>query len=134
MTRPRKWNQQFGSTTIFKNLIKRKLQDQYLQSWNSKINESAKWLNYRLYKQSFEFEDVLDILPMHLAKFLCKFRCCNHKLPIEEGRCFGIDRADRICNLCNMNVLGDEFPYLLQCESFDVKRKKYIQPYFFTYT
>ena len=129
------WNQQcFGSNTIFKNLIKRKLQDQYLQSWNSKMNESAKCLNYRLYKQSFEFENYLDILPMHLAKFLCKFRCCNHKLPIEEGRFFGIDRADRICNLCNMNVLGDEFHYLLQCRFFDVERKKYIQPYFFTHT
>lgn len=71
---------------------------------------------------------------MHLAKCLCKFRCCNHKLPIEEGRFFGIDRADRICNLCNMNVLGDEFHYLVQCRFFDEERKKYIQPYFFTHT
>jgi hypothetical protein len=31
-------------------------------------------------------EKFLDILPSHLTLVLLRFRCMNHKLPVESGR------------------------------------------------
>jgi hypothetical protein len=43
----------------------------------------------------------------------------NHRLPVEQGRFWGFDRDDRICDLiCNSSELRDEFHYLLQCSYF----------------
>ena len=36
--------------SIFKNTIKTLLKDQFLQHWNSPVNNSPKCLNYKLYK------------------------------------------------------------------------------------
>ncbi len=46
---------------------------------------------------------------------LIKFRTTNHKLPIETGRWNNIELSERKCNKCNMNTIGDEFHYLLEC-------------------
>ena len=48
-------------------------------------------------------------LPERFVLALVKFRCNNHKLPIEQGRKFGIAREERFCTKCNMNSVGDEF-------------------------
>ena len=31
----------------------------------------------------------------------------NHRLPVEQGRFWGVDRDDRICDLCNSSGLED---------------------------
>ena len=63
----------------------------------------------------------------------CKFRCMNHKMPIEKGRFHNIDRSLRICTLCNANQLGDEFHYLLNCTYFNTLRNTYIDRIFSIY-
>jgi hypothetical protein len=65
----------------FKNIVKLKLQDQFLQDWHSSID-----LVYRTYKNTHCFEKYLDVLPFFIGKYLCKFRTMNHLLPIEKGR------------------------------------------------
>lgn len=68
---------------------------------------------------------ILLKLPFDLRKALCNFRCMNHnRLPVEQGRFWGVDRDDRICDLCNSSELGDEFHYLLQCSYFSNERCK----------
>jgi hypothetical protein len=49
------------------------------------------------------------ILPPDLMYNMCKIRCGSHKLPIELGKYFSIDRSERICDLCNKEELGDVF-------------------------
>ena len=51
------------------------------------------------------------------------FRCLNHRLPIERGRFWGIERDDRICDICNKNQLGDEYHYLFNCTFFNNEKK-----------
>jgi hypothetical protein len=53
---------------------------------------------------------------------LCKFRTTNHKLPIEHGRWNNIPRENRKCNLCNLEEIGDEFHYILNCMSAGIDR------------
>ncbi len=97
-----------------------------MQQWNTNICNSAKCLNYRIYKSTFEFEKYLKILPPSLASIMSKFRCLSHKMPIEQGRFFGIIRDNRLCNICNRQELGDEFHYLFNCPYFSQERKRYI--------
>ena len=118
----------------FKNLIKCRLADQFIQNWQSSVNNSSKCSVYRIYKKDFHFEDYLDILPKCLALSLLKFRVMNHKFPVEFGRFQNIDRSQRTCHLCTSNVLGDEFHYLFQCKYFLTDRKKYIKKYFFQHS
>ena len=59
-----------------------------------------------------------------------KFRCFNHKLPIEQGRKYGIERENRICQKCNMNSIGDEFHLIFECPSAQVERNMFIPSYF----
>ena len=68
----------------------------------------------------------LTLLPTDLRISFSKFRCTNHKLPIEKGRFLGIARDDRICNLCNSAKLGDEYHYIFECDYLKTERKKFI--------
>jgi hypothetical protein len=45
-----------------------------------------------MYKSEFGLEKYFTILPPDLMYNMCKFRCGSHKLPIEMGRFFSIDR------------------------------------------
>ena len=102
----------FYSQASFKNKIKTRLAYQSKQEWQNKVNKTERCLNYRLFKKDFNFENYFNILPLPLAKYVCKFRCSSHKLPIEKGRFLNIERNERICNICNKKELGDEFHYL----------------------
>ena len=77
-------------------------------------------------KHNHGFEKYLTLLPTDLRISFSKFRCTNHKLPIEKGRFLGIARDDRICNHCNSAKLGDEFHYIFECDYLKTERKKII--------
>ena len=65
--------------------VKLRLRD-FLQEWNSNLENSSKALNYRLYKRIFEFENSFNILENKYIFTFCKFRTTYTKLPIETGR------------------------------------------------
>jgi hypothetical protein len=115
-------NQYFISEEWLKNSAKTCLQDQFQQTWHANIDTGSKTLNYRLFKNKFEFENYFNIL------VFCRFRLNNH---IEYGRRNNIPRELRICNLCNTADLGDEFHYLLKCDYFSEKGKTYIDKKYF---
>lgn len=89
--------------------VKLTLIDQFKQSWQSFLQTSPKALNYRLYKDELKFENYNNILLKKDLITFCRFRTCNHHLPIESGRWLNIPRQDRICPHCNLKDLGDEF-------------------------
>ena len=90
--------------------------------WQNKVTGTEKCLNYKLYKKDFNFENYFNILPLPVAKYICKFRCSSHELPVETGRFLHIERNERICHICNKNELGDEFHSLFNCEYFSRSR------------
>ena len=53
---------------------------------------------------------------------LTKFRCCNLKLPIETGRWENIPRENRLCQLCNLQNIGNEYHYLFECTNVNIER------------
>ena len=66
--------------------VKLRLRDNFLQEWNSNLENSSKALNYRFYKQIFEFENYFNILENKDIFTFYKFRTTNTRLPIETGR------------------------------------------------
>ena len=110
--------------------IKRRIRDIFIQTWLQKINNSPKFIFYRLIKTEFKFENYLDQLPFNKRIVLTQFRLSNHKLPIETGRWFNISREQRICPLCINDTLGDEFHYLFECDEFSEERRCYLKKYY----
>ena len=49
---------------------------------------------------------------------------------IEEGRFRGIERNLRICPLCPMNIIEDEYHFLLVCPTYRELRKKYLSNFY----
>ena len=95
--------------------VKRVLHDQFVQRWRSIVNDTSKCILYRSYKENFVFEKYLVFLPTLYCKAVCKLRTSNHKLTIETGRYIGTPRNQRYCNMCDMNVVGDEYHFVFEC-------------------
>ena len=104
-------------------MVKLKLIENFKQVWRESVFNSAKCLNYRIFKTDLVFEQYFHLLSNDLAMAFCHFRCLNHKLPIELGRFWGVERDDRNCELCRVNRLGDEYHYLFECSYFDEQRR-----------
>ena len=45
---------------------------------------------------------------------------------LEEGRFHNIERHIRLCQFCNMNMVEDEFHFVLVCPAFRDLQKRYI--------
>ena len=125
------WLSQVAPVNIAK-VVKTKLIENYKEVWKVSVYESPKCLNYRIFKQAFHFENYFSILPSDLALPFFHFRSLNHKFPIEWGRYLGIERDDRVCELCRLHRLGDEYHYVLECTYFDDLREKYLPRDLFT--
>ena len=118
------------NTNWFKLSFKQKVKDQYTQNWNSLVEKSSSGLNYRIFKDTFEINQYFMTLSNYKCRILTAFRTRNHRLPIEIGRWSSIPLNQRICRLCN-NGIGDEYHYVLTCDSLTTQRGQYIKPYFY---
>ena len=112
--------------------VKSTLVDQFKQSWHSDIETSSKGFCYRIFKTDFGFEKYIELLNDRDRNTLCRFRTTNHRFPIETGRWLNIERNERNCTLCNLNKLGDEYHYLLECPFFSNDRRINLGNYFTT--
>lgn len=120
------------SLSRFKSSCKKELQTFYQTEWKNNVNNSRKCYLYKGYKTELKMEEYLYRLPNNRRITVTKFRLCNHKLPIELGRHYNIDRKYRICTKCNLHDLGDEFHYVCICPKFNQIRKKLIPKKYFT--
>ena len=104
----------------FKCMLKERLTDQYKQTWSHTVNDSRKCILYKNVKHSLEFEIYLCKIQWNLCKYLVRLRLCNHKLRIETGRYENIDRHERYCDMCDQDVIGDEFHLFYECKNVTI--------------
>ena len=114
------------NVTWLKRAIDLRLKDINRQDWLSDVNENGQCLNYRIFKDSLDFEPYLVKCNNEDSRNVCKFRCGSNRLPIISGRYEGIPRSSRLCTLCSVGLIGDEFHYMFQCEYFTEERKVFI--------
>ena len=127
------WRDQYVnpiSSSWLKLSIGRILNDIALQTWSSDIENSSKAITYRILKTELILEPYLTYLPRSKAINLLHFRTSTHRLPIETGRWNNTPIHNRICHLCQLNDIGDEYHYVFKCPYFSNERKKYIPSYY----
>ena len=112
-------------------LIQQRIMDMDKQSWYTNINNSSRLLMYARFKHEFEMEHYLDFITEKKYKIaLTKFRLSSHDLAIERGRFEHIERNNRLCRYCNLNMIENEYHFLLVCPLYRDLRKKYFQNYY----
>lgn len=117
----------FDCNTNYISKLKQRIRDQYVQEWNSEVNNMPKLELYSKYKVSFELESyIVKIKNESLRKTLSQFRLSSHKLEIEVGRYSGIARENRICKCCSSNMIESEYHFLLTCPLYRHLRLKYL--------
>ena len=57
-------------------------------------------------------ENCLKNLLRNVSRTLCKYRTCNHNLPIKRGKYIRLERGMRLCEICDLKELGDEYHYI----------------------
>ena len=125
------WNNLDFSRSQLNMLIQR-LNDQYLQSWFVEISESPKLCTYQKFKTEFVSEKYLNCVTNIKQRIaLTRFRCSAHRLMIEEGRYRNIIRNERICTRCNLNVVEDEFHFLIVCPFYSELRDSCLDIYYY---
>jgi exonuclease III len=113
------------------NSVIQRIYDQYIQQWFSEIGTLNKLESYRLFKDSFTCEKYLSCVDNTKYRVaLTRFRCSAHKLLIEEGRYRNIIREERICRLCNMNLVESEYHFLLVCPLYRELRRICLPQYY----
>ena len=107
------WNDSQTTKLQLSKVIER-LHDQYYQSFYGSLNMSSKLKFYFSIKTCIGEEKYLNCI--HCDKFriaLSRLRCSAHKLAIEEGRYRNIKRQERKCIFYSMNVVEDEYHFIL---------------------
>ena len=104
----------------------------YLQEWHSQISIKSSCVMYRTFKDSLEREKYLILLDCRERINISRFRCRNIKIPVVT---LGYSNSNtsyenRLCTICNMNEIGDEFHYILRCPVFQLHRTRYISNYY----
>ena len=112
--------------------FKQRVLDVLKQSWYNDIVNIRFLTLYKNYKLSFDFEQYLNVLPNKLKVALSRLRLSSHQLRNETGRYSQnrVDRAQRICSLCNKSDIVDEYHFVLVCPIYSNLRQKYIRPYY----
>lgn len=94
------------------------------------LNSSPKCFLYKHVVDNICLQRYLT-KPLFYRKFLTKLRLSSHNLYVETGRYYGIERASRKCNLCVLNVIEDEYHFVLQCPCYSDLRKQYLKSYYY---
>ena len=107
------------------------LKDTFQQHWFHEVATLTKCDNYRMFKKCFGMEKYLTALPDDFRIAITRFRCRNTKLPVENF--YILNLADKKCNQCCLNVIGDEYHYLLECTFFQADRELFVPRYYSRY-
>ena len=99
---------------------------------NFKIKEGQNICNMaKKQPRKFWKEDYLDfILEKKYRIAFTKFRLSSHDLAIERGRFENIERNDRLCRHCNLNMIESEYHFMLVCPLYRDLRNKYLKKYY----
>ena len=88
--------------------------------WKNELPTKPKLRTYITFKENYGTEDFARCCHDRLQRSLiAQIRSGTLPLNIEVGRFRNIQLEDRICTLCNNNMLEDEFHFVCQCRLYD---------------
>ena len=114
-------------------VVIKRLYDQYIQKWFADLRRMPKLCTYNMFKTDPTFAKYLEcVTNTNHRTELARFRCSSHNLEIEIGRCNynRVERQNRVCRVCNMGMIKDEYHFLLVCPSFSDIRRQCLPSYY----
>ena len=90
----------------------------YLSTYNQiqQQENQGKLRTFKKFKTNLNFQEYLnDISNIKHRQAVTKLRISSHRLPVESGRYNNNPFDKRTCKLCNLNEVGNEQHYLMQC-------------------
>jgi hypothetical protein len=111
----------------FNETIVSNLKSTYSTLWlNNITNFQTKLRSYCCFKKSFNSENYVVMFHRSLRAPFSKLRISAHSLMIEKGRHYTpkIEPQDRLCKLCNLNAVEDEFHFMMICPFYSDLRSK----------
>ena len=110
----------FGDINMFIRTFKQGIVDCAKQEWHAKLSDSGKARHYRFIIPLLEITNYLKLnIPIKYQIALSKLRCSIHKLKVERGRHESIAYEQRLCKLCNYNLVEDEFHFVMICPIYE---------------
>ena len=117
-------------TNQAKQLIHTRIEEVALHNWYTYISTSSMCTMYRLFKKQLNFEEYLLSCDNRERISLTKYRCANSKIPVYNHYIHMYETE--LCTLCDLNVNGDEYHYIMICPYFKQSRELYLKHYFYT--
>ena len=123
--------QTVGNTKLFLSLVKQRINDQFIQNWNERLETSSRASFYRSIG-IFQFQPYLNIVNLsQYRKCLSRLRLSSHRLSVETGRWhkpISIPQNERKCIFCD--TLEDEYHFVLECKLYTALRKQYVSSFY----
>ena len=123
--------------------IKSSLNDIYKINWILNMNNfypnlsrfdkqshCGKLLTYKTIKNNLNFERYLELVPERSKRInFTKMRISNHILQVEKGRHSSkmIPYEQRLCKLCTLNHIEDEYHFTMICPKYSVERNDFLK-------
>lgn len=112
-----------NSQSIFLNNLQCKLQDHknimfenYKKSWQRELFHKPKLRTYIQLKESFQTESYVKRYLKRQQRSLCaQLRAGVLPLEVEVGRYKGVPEEERLCSVCDLRVIEDEFHFMFYC-------------------
>ena len=113
--------------------IKSSLKQQFIQKREKEVADSSKCFYYRHFHLKPSLQNYLTKMPPNIWIPLVKLRTANHKLPIEiySWNILYREKSRRLCSICNLNEVGDEYHYIMICPIFKEAREEFLAKYYF---
>ena len=120
-----------GICINFYDNFKQRVCDIDRQKWMSEVNSRSSLRSYVQFKsESYAEPYLLFNDNFKLKKLISKIRCASLEIEVNEGRYHNTAYDQRFCQVCNLNVVGDEFHFLLICPFLSEIRNRFIPKYF----
>ena len=114
---------------LCKNTLRRKIEKEWVDQISGlgrTEGQTNKLRFYKTFKHDLSREHYLSIIhDFQLRKNITKFRCSDHKLEIEVGRHKKLKVEERICKVCDANVVETELHFLSCCPLYEDLRIRY---------
>ena len=99
----------------------------YISLWSTTINTSQpKLRTYCRFKTDFALENYIQLFKRSTRLNFTKLRISAHTLMVEKGRHFSpkLPLSERICQLCNLHEVEDEFHFVMKCTKYNFQRDR----------
>ena len=109
-------NQGVGDEDLFVSIFKQRVIDINMQDWKSNLISLDSLRTYNVIKNDYFVEYyTLFLNQFHLRKLIAKLRCGVLDIEVNRGRRNNIPYIQRKCSFCYLNLIGDEFHFMLVC-------------------